>query len=107
MFTVDDLKSGYRVVLHNKSIGIFMLEGKEHRPIIYGINEKLTDKIRFYDGDDDEYAIEEVYRESLDANYHMLSDKDLLWSYSMIQQSKEMTINDIENILGYKIKIVG
>ena len=27
MFTVDDLKPGYRVVLHNGSIGMYILEG--------------------------------------------------------------------------------
>ena len=48
MFTVDDLKPGYRVVLHNGSVGIYVLEGVGQKPYIYGeYGEKLTRNIRF------------------------------------------------------------
>ena len=36
MFTVDDLNPGYRVVLHNGSVGIYVLEGVGQKPYIYG-----------------------------------------------------------------------
>lgn len=118
MFTVDDLKPGYRVVLHNGSVGIYVLEGVGQKPYIYGeYGEKLTRNIRFYNGGDDtdgnetytsyEYMIEKVYREASDARYWDLDEKDLLWEYSENEEIKEMTIKEIEDKLGYKIKIVG
>lgn len=54
-----------------------------------------------------EYMIEKVYREASDARYWDLDEKDLLWEYSENEEIKEMTIKEIEDKLGYKIKIVG
>ena len=51
--------------------------------------------------------IEKVYREASNARYWDLDDKDLLWEYSENEETKEITIKEIEDKLGYKIKIVG
>lgn len=118
MFTVDDLKPGYRVVLHNGDVGIYILEGAKQHPFIYGkYDEKLTDNIRFYNGGDDtdgnetftsyEYMIEKVYKEAPNARYWDLNEKDLLWEYFENKETKEMTVKEIEDKLGYKIKIIG
>ena len=118
MFTVDDLKPGYRVVLHNGSVGIYVLEGVGQKPYIYGeYGEKLTKNIRFYDGrnnngwDDPftlkEYMIVKVYKEAKNSRYWTLDDKELLWEYPTNKEAKEMTIKEIEDKLGYRIRIVG
>lgn len=109
MFTVDDLKTGYRVVLHDGRIGIYVLEN-ENDPYIYGKNERLTGDIRLYNGNDDgslasQYMIQKVYKSTSISDYWELRDGDLLWEYG--ERIQDMTLKEIEDKLGYRIRIVG
>ena len=111
MFTVDDLKTGYRVVLHNGCVGICLYE-RSIIPYIYGKNgRRLTDVLRLYNENDDkmnsDYAIEKVYGIATGIDYWILNDEDLLWAYTKNIKTKDMTIEEIENELGHKIRIVG
>ena len=109
MFTVDDLKTGYRVVLHDGRMGIYVLENGS-KPYIYGEHVRLTSNIRLYDGDDSEslqsqFMIEQVYKASSICEYWELRDEDLLWEYS--DEVKDMTLKEIEDALGYKVRLIG
>lgn len=110
MFTVDDLKTGYRVVLNNGQKGIYILEDEEYL-YIYGENQRLTGNIRLYDEEYDdgssysEYMIKKVYKPARSSYYWELKDEDLLWKYDDMMHN--VTIKEIEEKLGYRIRIVG
>lgn len=86
MFTINDLKTGHRVVLHNGEVGLYILEG-DKQPYIYGKDgQKLTGHIRLYEGEDNDrinegYMIEEVYGIKNNCWFWTLEDEELLWSY--------------------------
>ena len=109
MFTVDDLKTGYRVVLHDGRRGVYVLENGAN-PYIYGEHVKLTSNIRLYDGNNSEslqsqFMIEKVYKSSPTCEYWKLRDEDLIWDYA--DEVRDMTLKEIEDKLGYKIRVVG
>lgn len=107
MFTVDDLKPGCRVVLHNGHVGIYGLH--EMGACIYGKDFIETNDIRLFNGinnDYNDYAIEKVYGYG-GYRYWELNESDLIWQYGVNNIiPKPMTIKEIEKALGHKIAII-
>lgn len=105
-----ELKNGYRVKLKNGHVGMFVAE--DTLMSIYGRESRLTSSVIFYDGNDMsdndmDYRITEVYGRSRSSQYWILRKEELLWSYEQSCKHVEMTFAEIEEKLGYKIKIVG
>lgn len=108
--TKADLKSGYvvqyrngdyRVVMMTKSLGMVFTN-------LSGIHGKLED----YNDDMTNIAVStldimKVYGYNCYCNQTLLlsgKDRDLLWAR---EEVKELTVDEISNLLGYKVKVVG
>lgn len=118
----SDLKAGMLVVLKNGYVGILLpWRGKSWRDNstrLEVVGRRDTDEelhslahARLYDGNEDstftEFAIVEVYAINFDNSLDALNPqgRELLWKYE--KPVRELTVEQIEKILGYKIRIVG
>lgn len=106
-FSNEYLKAGMLVELKNGTKGILI--PVEQCLEVFSINdlEAVTDAI-IYDESlsywDEQYSIVKIYGLSKDYSLFKESGRDLLWEYK--EPVKEITIAEIEEKLGYKIKIV-
>lgn len=110
-FSQADLKPGMWVVLSNGTQGVLIptktLSGGDRLSVINerGIQcEALIYKEEASQFDKD-WSIVAVYSEAISNGYNFMSydGRELLWKYT---NCKEMTISEIEEILGYHIKII-
>ena len=110
-FSNGDLKAGMLVELKNGIIGILIPldDGLE----VYDANFEAEAEARLlsndiFDTTEISYSIVKVYSLSNSTNSSRLFDthtRQLLWEYE--ESKREMTIEEIEAELGYKINIVG
>lgn len=114
----EDLKAGYVVKLHNGEMGIIMpcedeliinfLDYEDYGNKDVGNCSYVTIRDDFESESCDDYSIEKVYGFSkyehktlclnVDEKY-----RELLWERKSV---KNLTVSQIEGILGYKIKII-
>ena len=113
---IKDLKPGMYVELKNGLSGV-LIPWKGNLSVVgYDRNTEnkmlaiLTVNLRFYNGKiestHDNYSIIAVYNDHF-MNHGVVfstAGRKLLWKY---ENEKEMTVSEIEKILGFKIKIVG
>ena len=107
-FSNEDLKAGMLVELKNGIIGILI--PLDDRLEVYNANFEAESEARLLSNDifdtiQISYSIVKVY--SLSNSVRRLFDtqtRQLLWEYE--ESKREMTIEEIEAELGYKIKIV-
>lgn len=107
-FSNEDLKAGMLVELKNGIIGILI--PLDDRLEVYNANFEAEAKARLlstdiFDTIKISYSIVRVY--SLSNSIRRLFDtqtRQLLWEYK--EAVKEMTIEEVEAELGYKVKIV-
>ena len=108
MFKKEDLKVGYLVKTRGGEVAHIVNTDKKGMCLNYedgyskieNYNNNLTNK-SFYNLD-----ITEVYGYTLyghHAHKFEVEDRELLWKR---EEVKEMTIEDIQNALGHKIKVV-
>ena len=115
MFDVNDLKPGMYVKLKNGREGILLYY--DNRLTVYSISnyssatKRVTSELRSYndsimDKIDKDFSIVEVYSENMTNGHEIFSivGRELLWSYA--EHVEELTVAEIEERLGYKIKIV-
>lgn len=109
MFTVEDLKPGMLVEMKDKGYGILLpFKGDKLGICVWnGTSLSLaTTRLRFYPepGLIEGYSIIRVWDLAEDGKFNLLSpgDSELLLDCS----KKEMTLEEIEKELGYRIKIV-
>lgn len=115
-FKVNDLKLGMYVKLKNGQEGILLYYND--CLTIFGLSDystatkRITSELRFYnksitDEIEKGFGIVEVYSENKIENSEIFSSdgRKLLWEYDEI--AEELTVAEIEERLGYKIKIVG
>jgi len=110
----SDLKAGMLVVLKNGYVGI-LLPWRDTLEVIgrRDVDEELhaLADARLYNGNEDSpfagFAIVEVYAINFDNSLDALNPqgRELLWKYE--KPVRELTVEQIEKILGYKIRIVG
>lgn len=109
MFTVEDLKPGMLVEMKDKGYGILLPFKGDKLGICMRTGTSLslaTTRLRFYPepGLIEGYSIIRVWDLAEDGKLNLLSpgDRELLLDCS----KKEMTLEEIEKELGYRIKIV-
>lgn len=114
MFSANDLAPGMLVTLHCGLIGVITPVNNDNRLGIVGRNsigdfELFTTHLRLMPekGLNNDYSIEAVYDITVRCNYDYFnpSCRTKLWSYKDTI-AKEMTVSEVEEILGYPIKIV-
>lgn len=114
MFSVNDLAPGMLVTLHGGLTGVITPVNNGNTLGIVGINsrgdfELFTTHLRLMPttGLDSKFSIVDVYDSTVKSNFDYFDPccRNKLWSYKDTI-SKEMTVSEIEAILGYPIKIV-
>ena len=112
MFTVKDLKAGMLVKLVNGKYGV-LIPISSGLAIIGKVDDRLsiyTDAINLYPSArySGNYSVIEVYdlAYSNDGDFFLPGTRKCLWKYNDTNDTKEMTIEEIEKSLGYSIKIV-
>ena len=107
-FSNEDLKAGMLVELKNGIIGILI--PLDDRLEVYNANFEAAPDAKLLSSDisdsiDIAFSIVKVYSLSNSIRLFDTQTRQLLWEYE--EPKKEMTIEEIEAELGYKIKIVG
>lgn len=108
-FTINDLRSGYLVeIADNRKclvvedyFGLSLCDTENLFRIITKKDTKLKDSSQ----SNNRYSILKVYGHQTFSNQDTIYGRELLWEYK--EPKKELTIEEIEKELGYKIKIVG
>lgn len=106
-FSNEDLKAGMLVELKNGIIGILI--PLDDRLEVYNANFEAEAKARLLSNDIFDtikisYSIVKVYSLSNSIRLFDTQTRQLLWEYE--EPKKEMTIEETEAELGYKVKIV-
>lgn len=107
-FSNEDLKAGMLVILKNGIAGILIPVMDELE--VYSKDLDAETEAYLYSSElekgspDERYAIVKVY--GLSKNYSLFDifTRNLLWEYKY--EPKELTIEEVEKLLGYSIKIV-
>ena len=107
-FSNEDLKAGMLVELKNGIIGILI--PLDDRLEVYNANFEAVPDAKLLSSDisdsiDIAFSIVRVYSLSNSIRLFDTQTRQLLWEYE--EPKKEMTIEEVEAELGYKIKIVG
>ena len=109
-FTNDDLKAGMFVELKNGYKGVlipcYIFGNSDSTPLVVVYHNDRLCNVELYSNISDDWAIIRVYDLSRTNAVDFFSNehRDLLWEYE--EPVKEMTVAEIEEALGYKVKIV-
>lgn len=109
-FTKGNLQTGDFVEYRNRRVGIVNIGAGGIAMDDGGYNglNALTDHLG-HTGENDEWIIDKVYRptEPIAVSFINYHEGRLIFDRSAIQSLKEYTIEELEEILGEKIKIIG